>query len=132
MAQSFLQLIQHALIGAGFAVEANGDSLTVSSDVGIDVYVGVGEQQLQVSALMFPAAKVADVAGLNDAILRTHQIVPLTSVGISQINGADYYVAFGALSTSSTPEQILEEINTLLENVPDLCEAFEDFLKPRN
>lgn len=132
MAQSFLPLIQQVLIGAGFAVEVKGESLTVSNDTGIDVYVGVGEQQVQVSALMFPSAQVADIPGLNDAILRTHQIIPLTSVGISQISGADYYVAFGALSTSSTPAQILEEITTLLDNVPDLYEAFEDFLKPRN
>jgi uncharacterized protein YjfI (DUF2170 family) len=113
-----------------WTVKAEGECFSVSNDEGIDAFVYVGEQQIVVETILFPVASVANEAELNKLILRTHQLLPLTSVGITTIDGANYYVAFGALSVSSRDEVVIEEIETLLANVSDFMDLYADYLQP--
>lgn len=55
-------------------------------------------------------------------------MLPLSSVGISQIQHDEYYVAFGALSVSSSLEDIILEITILAENALDLAELTQEFI----
>ena len=111
-----------------WVVEAEGDCISVSNDEGIDAFVYAGAQQLIVESALFPAKSVADSAKLNDLILRTHQLMPLTTICIQKIQGEDYYVAFGSLSVNSKGEVVVEEIETLFDNVSEFLDVYNEFL----
>lgn len=112
-----------------WVAEAEGDCLSISNDEGVDAFVYAGEKQIVVETILFPVADVADEAALNKLILQTHQLVPLTTIGINNIGGEDYYVAFGALSVSSREEVVVEEIETLFANVGDFLDLYAEHLE---
>nr|WP_194717456.1 DUF2170 family protein [Vibrio sp. S9_S30] len=85
--------------------------------------------QITVEALLFPADKVQDVNALNQRILETHKMIPLTSIGITEVDGQSYYTAFGTLSSDSKVESVVEEVSVLFQNIPEILETFAEFLK---
>lgn len=113
---------------SGWVVETEGECLTVSNDEGVDVFVYVGGQQILVETALFSAQSVTDKAQLNDLILRSHQLVPLTTIGLKVIGGEDYYVAFGALSVDSKNSVVIEEIEALFDNVSEFLDLYSEFL----
>jgi uncharacterized protein YjfI (DUF2170 family) len=112
-----------------WVVEKEGDCLSLSNDEGIDAFAYVGEQQIIIESALFAAASVEDSAALNDLILRTHQLLPLTAISIKKIDGQDYYIAFGALSSDSKDSVIIQEIETLFSNINDFLDLYSDHLK---
>lgn len=103
--------------------------LTVTNDEGIDAFVFVGEQQLIAEVPLFPESQVQDVTSLNELILASHQMAPLTSIYKKRIGESNYYVAFGALSLDSKDSVVLEEVETLFANVDEFLELYADNLK---
>lgn len=113
---------------SGWVVESEGECLTLSNDEGVDIFIYVGGQQILVETALFPESCVKDKALLNDLILRTHQLVPLTTVGLKQIGAEDYYVAFGALSVDSKDSVVIEEVETLFDNVAEFLDLYSEHL----
>ncbi|GGY50875.1 hypothetical protein GCM10011297_24700 [Bacterioplanes sanyensis] len=111
-----------------WSIESEDNCLSISNDEGLDAFLYAGEQQIIVESLLFPLSSVRDEAVLNQMILRTHQLQPLTGISIKMIGGAEYYVAFGALSTQSKDSVLLEEIETLFINVGEFLELYADHL----
>jgi uncharacterized protein YjfI (DUF2170 family) len=111
-----------------WVVETQGDCLAVSNDEGIDTFIYIGNQQIIVETALFPASDVSDVAALNELILKTHHLLPLTAICINQIAEQDYYVAFGALSIDSKDSVIVEEIETLFANTGEFLDLYNQFL----
>ena len=109
-------------------VEAKGDCLDITSDDGIDAYIYVGEKQIIAETILFPASQVSDKAAMNDLILRTHNLLPLTTICINKIGDEDFYAAFGSLSVDSKDSVVIEEIETLFANVSEFLELYKDFL----
>ncbi|NVK72173.1 MAG: DUF2170 family protein [Oceanospirillaceae bacterium] len=122
---TLLKLIE---IQPDWDVTSEGDCLNISNDEGIDVFVYIGNQQILVETPLFSSASVKDKNVLNDLVLRSHQLVPLTSICINKIGNEEYYVAFGALSTDSKDSVILEEIETLFNNVTEFLDLYSDYL----
>ena len=112
----------------GWVVESEGDCLSISNDEGVDAFLYAGAQQMIVETPLFPLSTVKETASLNDLILRTHQLLPLTTIGIKTIGGEDYYVAFGALSVDSKDTVVIEEIETLFANVDEFLELYAEYL----
>jgi len=61
---------------------------------------------------------------LNRSMLEMNVAVPLSSFALIE----DYYVIFGALSTTSSVNDICRELVTLAANAYDALEAIEEFL----
>lgn len=61
---------------------------------------------------------------LNRSMLEMNVAVPLSSFALIE----DYYVIFGALSTTSSINDICRELVTLAANAYDALEAIEEFL----
>lgn len=112
-----------------WVVETEGDCLSLSNDEGIDAFAYVGDQQIIIESALFAADSVADKAALNDLILRTHQLLSLTAISIKKIDGQDYYIAFGALSSDSKDSVIIQEIETLFSNINDFLDLYGEYLK---
>ena len=113
---------------AGWVVEAENDCLSISNDEGVDTFLYSGDTQIVVEAPLFSLSSVCDISALNELVLRTHQLLPLTTIGIKTIAGQDYYVAFGALSADSKDSVVLEEIHTLFANVDEFLELYSKYL----
>ncbi|MGP7734842.1 YjfI family protein [Oceanimonas smirnovii] len=113
----------------GWKCSLENDSLLITNEEGLDAFLAVSGEQIIAETLLFPASVVTDAAALNDTILRTHQLFPLTTVGISHINGDDYYIAFGALSSGSKEESVQIEVETLFRNTEAFLELYQDHLQ---
>ena len=103
--------------------------LLIANDDGLDAWLAISGEQILVESLLFSTDEVIDKAALNEEILKTHMIFPLTTVGISHVGGQEYYTAFGALSSQSKAESIVIEITTLFQNVASFLDAYQEHLK---
>ncbi|WP_158970509.1 YjfI family protein [Paraglaciecola sp. L3A3] len=103
--------------------------LLIANTDGIDAWLAISGEQILVESLLFAKSEVKDNAALNEEILKTHMIFPLTTVGISQIAGDEYYTAFGSLSSQSKAESVVIELTTLFQNVEAFLDAYQDHLK---
>lgn len=113
---------------AGWSITQTGNSLCLTNEDGIDAFLAVSGEQIVVEALLFPQKAVKDVSALNEMVLRTHKMFPLSTICINDINGESYYAAFGSLSSHSKPETIVIEVATLFRNVEAFLELYQDYL----
>lgn len=112
----------------GWVVECEGDCLSISNDEGVDAFLYAGASQLIVEAPLFSLSAVKDTASLNELILRTHQLLPLSTIGIKSIGGEEYYTAFGSLSVNSKESVVIEEVETLFANIDEFLELYVEHL----
>lgn len=85
-------------------------------------YLSISEHQIVIESILFPERNVKDVNALNKEILQTHKLIPLTNVGINNVDEMSYYTAFGSLSSQAKEESVIIEVATLFTN----AEAFID------
>ncbi|GAA3717833.1 DUF2170 family protein [Oceanisphaera sediminis] len=121
----------HGLLSGreGWQCKLEDDSLLITNAEGLEAYLAVAGEQIIVETLLFPATQVTDSTALNDTILRTHQLFPLTTVAISKINGDDYYIAFGSLAAGSKEESVQIEVETLFRNTEAFLDLYQDHLQ---
>ncbi|WP_438863599.1 YjfI family protein [Neptunicella sp.] len=112
-----------------YVVTHEENCLLIANSDGIDAWLAISGEQILVESLLFSIDEVKDTAALNAEILKTHMIFPLSTVGISNISGQEYYIAFGALSSQSKEQSVLIEIETLFQNVAGFLDAYQEHLK---
>lgn len=115
----------------GYVVTHQTDCLLIANEDGIDAWLAISGEQIIVESLLFSLDEVNDSNALNEEILRTHMIFPLTTIGISNVASVDYYTAFGSLSAQSKEESVLIEVATLFQNVESFLDAYQSFLKTK-
>jgi uncharacterized protein YjfI (DUF2170 family) len=111
-----------------WAVSLEPGCICLTNEDGLDAFVAVSGKQIVVQSILFSKKQVNDAAALNEEILKTHQLFPLTSVGINQIDNETYYTAFGAISSSTDEASLLVEVDTLFSNVSGFLDTYEQFL----
>nr|WP_262387394.1 YjfI family protein [Pseudomonas chlororaphis] len=95
---------------------------------GLPIYIAVVGEQIIVDTVLVDRESINDVARFNDAVLRSREMFPLSSIGIESMpNGQTVYNMFGALSASSNLTNVVTEVKTLVDNVQRATEAFESF-----
>ena len=95
----------------------------------LPVFLTVVGEQIIVESVLWSVNDVADIAGFNDAVLRTHKYFPLSTISLDTMaNGESVYHMFGALSASSLLSNILLEIDMLANNVIQATQAYAEFL----
>ena len=96
----------------------------------LPIFVTAGGDQILAEAVLFSLDEVKDTAKFNEYVLRTHKYLPLSTISLeTDLTHGDYYYMFGALSSSSSINEIVLEIETLAENTIQATEAFQAFLK---
>jgi uncharacterized protein YjfI (DUF2170 family) len=116
-----LELLEGAAPSLHLVMREHGD---------LPLFVAVGGEQIIVEALMWPVDDVIDPAAFNVHVLRTHKMLPLSTLGIEIISGVPCYIMFGSLDTRSSLGNVLFEIEALAENVLSAAEAYSPFLRP--
>lgn len=97
---------------------------------GLPVFIAVVGEQIIVDTLLVDQDSITDPVKFNDAILRSRELFPLSSIGIETMpNEQTVYNMFGALSSASSLTNVVTEIFTLVENVQRASEAFTGFFK---
>ena len=102
--------------------------LLIANGDGVDAWLAISGEQIIVESLLFSVNEVKDKTALNEEILKTHMIFPLTTVGISNVAGDEYYTAFGSLSSQSKPESVMIEVQTIFQNVEAFLDAYAEHL----
>ncbi|UXI03145.1 YjfI family protein [Photobacterium sp. TY1-4] len=115
----------------GWLVRQHEQAIVIQNEDNIEAYLAVAGEQILVEVLLFPQQQVRDVAALNEHVLRTHKMFPLSTIGINEIDGDSYYVAFGSLSSQSKQESILIEVATLFRNVEAFIDLYQEYLMER-
>lgn len=101
----------------------------VMADYGdLPIFLTVSGEQILVEAYLWSMDEVRDVAQFNEAILRTHKFFPLSTISLDRIDGDDCYHMFGALSSQSSLQNIVFEIEMLASNVIQATQAYAEFL----
>ncbi len=95
----------------------------------LPIFLNVAGEQIIVESVLWLMSDVTDVAGFNEAVLRTHKYFPLSTISLDKTeDNEDYYSMFGALSSSSILPNIVFEIEVLASNVIQATEAYGEFL----
>ena len=97
---------------------------------GLPIHIALAGQQIIVDTVLVDIDSISNVATFNDAVLRSREMFPLSSIGIESMpNGQTVYNMFGALSADSSLTNVVTEVKTLVDNVQRASEAFEHFFK---
>lgn len=92
----------------------------------LPVTISVAGSQIVMSVLLWPVTAIADQPAFERELLLTHKVIPLSTYGITETHdGTLWYEIFGALSSASSLENIVIELETLAENAIDASEHFE-------
>ena len=95
----------------------------------LPIFISVAGEQILCESVLWSVDDVLDVNGLNEAILKTHKFLPLSTVSIESAKGLpDHYQMFGALSATSTLANVVLEVEVLAANVIQATEAYSEFL----
>ncbi|MEC6814632.1 DUF2170 family protein [Photobacterium toruni] len=122
------QLVEILSKNDQWKIEQTDQTIIIRNQDGVSAYLAIAGEQILVEAPLFPMAMVADIAKLNDMILRTHEMFPLTNISIHTVDGDDYYIAFGSLSSQSKQESIVIEVATLFVNVEGFLDMYQSLL----
>lgn len=96
----------------------------------LPLFLAVSGEQIIVEGVLWAIDEVIDVASLNEAILRTHKLFPLSSIALEHNpDGVSYYTMYGALSASSRLINVILEIEMLADNIIKATEAYAEHLK---
>ncbi|WP_152047463.1 YjfI family protein [Aureimonas psammosilenae] len=108
-----------ALGDVDVAVEGDVLRVTLKEKGHLDVFVAAGGDQILASVMLAPASGVPNREAFERLALKTHKLVPLSTFGISTVNGEEWYELFGSLSARSAADVVVEEIAVLAANAED-------------
>ena len=88
----------------------------------LEIFLSAQGEQVLASVLLWPVKDQPEKEHFNDFLLRTHKTLPLSTFGITTVDGQDYYELFGALSSRSVLASVVEELRTLASNAIEMVE----------
>lgn len=94
----------------------------------LPVYISVSGEQILVESVLFSVDEVENQAQFNELILRTHKYFPLSAISLDNLgDDGEYYQMFGSLSSTSSLQDVIIEIELLASNVIQATEAYSEF-----
>lgn len=94
----------------------------------LPLFLTVSGEQIVVEAMLWSGSEVNNPALFNETVLRTHKYFPLSNISLDKMDGDDCYHMFGALSSASSLQDVMLEIEMLASNVIQATEAYSEFL----
>lgn len=95
---------------------------------GLPLFISISGYQMLVETMLWPANRVKNPEAFNEALLRTHKYLPLSTVSLDATEEGDAYFLFGALSANSIIANVMLEIEVLADNAMQAAEAYAEHL----
>lgn len=99
-------------------------SVTMPEHGDLAIQLAASGDQIFVSAPLCRVDQVKDRNRFNEACLRLNPVNPLSNIGLLAVDGEDFYIVFGELSSRAPLANVIEEILVLADNTLDAAEAF--------
>lgn len=119
-----------ALGDVDVTVPEQGDvvCVTIKERGDLDVFVAVsGDRDILASVVLAPCKDIPNREAFERMVLKTHKFVPLSSFGITTIDGEEWYELFGSLSAHSPADTVVEEVAILAANAVDAAGMIEEW-----
>ena len=116
-----------ALGDVDVAVEGDVLRVTLKEKGHLDVFVVAAGDHILASVLLAPARDIPHREAFERLALKTHKLVPLSTFGLSTVNGEEWYELFGSLSVRSSAEVVVEEVAVLVSNSHDAATFIEEW-----
>lgn len=130
----FQELNQTDLVKQGFASVEVIDGIDACLHIimheygDLPLFLSVSNQQIMVEALLWPVSLIKNPSSFNEEILCARKLFALSTIAIEKTgDGEVNYIMYGALSSTSTLNNIIYELETLSDNVIKATEAYEHF-----
>jgi len=94
----------------------------------LPLFLSVSGEQILVEAMLWSASEVKDLQAFNETVLRTQKYFPLSDISLDRIDGDDCFQMYGALSSTSSTQDVIFEVEVLASNVIQATQAYSDFL----
>lgn len=87
----------------------------------LDLFVSISGEQILTSVLLWPRDSQAEPEAFEAMMLRNHKkYLPLSALGITTVDGREWYEIWGAMSARSVLPSILTEFRTIAQNAVEL------------
>ncbi|EAU42504.1 hypothetical protein FP2506_06681 [Fulvimarina pelagi HTCC2506] len=101
--------------------------VTLKEKGDLDILVTASGDQVLASVALVKASDLPRREQFDRMILSTHKLVPLSTFGIVNFDGEEWYELFGSLSALSSAHAMIEEIAVLAENAVDAANMIEEW-----
>ena len=95
----------------------------------LNVLIAASGEQILMSAALIQADRVPNREAFDRLILQTHKLVPLSTFGLTTIDGDEWYELFGSLSSQSRDDVVVEEAAMLASNALDAAEMISEWIE---
>lgn len=103
--------------------------VTLKERGGLDILVVAAGEQVLAAAMLVEADRVPERERFERFLLATHKLVPLSTFGITQVGGTEWFELFGSLSSHSRGDVVIEEIATLAVNAVEAAEMVTEWIE---
>ena len=103
--------------------------VTLKEKGGLDVYVTASGEQILCSTLLVRADEVPARDRFDRFLLKGHKVVPLSTFGITEVDGVEWYELFGSLSARSRGSVVVEEVATLAANSVEAAKMVGEWIE---
>lgn len=117
-----------ALGNVDVTVEGDALRVTVTERGGLDVLIAASGDQVLASVLMLPADDVPNRAAFERTLLTVHKLIPLSTFGLTRVDGRDWFELFGSLSAHSDPAAMVLEVSVLAANAVEAAEWVSEWV----
>jgi uncharacterized protein YjfI (DUF2170 family) len=102
-------------------------SITLKERGGLTVLVTASGEQVLCSVLLAEADTIPRREAFERMLLSVHKLIPLSTFGITRIDGTEWYELFGSLSASSHAAALVEEVAVLAANAMDAADWIREW-----
>lgn len=110
-------------------VDVEGDVLfiTIKERGNLVVTMVPSGDQVLASVLLVEEAEVPHSDKFNRAALELHKAIPLSTFGLTTVDGQVWYELFGSLSTTCSADDLVEEVNVLAINAGEAAKWIQEW-----
>lgn len=103
--------------------------ITLKERGGLSVLAAASGEQVLCSVLLAEAASIPRREAFERTLLSVHKLIPLSTFGITVIDGVEWFELFGALSSASPAAALVEEVAVLAANAIDAADWIKEWIE---
>lgn len=103
--------------------------ITLKERGDLDVLMVATGEQILCSVLLVAAEDIPQRAAFEREVLSVHKLIPLSNFGLTTLDGAEWFELFGALSSHSDADALVEEVAVLAANAVEAAEWIGEWIE---